>query len=75
MIQKNEPGAQREGVQMSLISQMSQVCKSDNGSECHMSQRDYNEAIRAYEHIELKEYPGTRECEFPGGDMWSRGDL
>ena len=60
---------------MSLISQMSQVSKSDNGSGCHMSQRDYNEAIRAYELNELKMNPGTRECEFPGGDMWSRGDL
>jgi hypothetical protein len=54
---------------------MSQVIKSDKGSECHMSQRDYNEAIRAYELNELKESPGTREFEFPGGDMWSRGDL
>ena len=40
-----------------------------------MSQRDYNEAICAYELNELKVNPGTRECEFPGGDMWSRGDL
>ena len=60
---------------MSLISQMSQVSKSDNGSECHMSQRAYNDAIRTYELIELKVNPGTQYREFPGGDMWSRGDL
>ena len=60
---------------MSLITQMNGVIKSDTGPECHMSQRAYNDAIRAYELIELKEYPGTREREFPGGDMWSRGDL
>lgn len=40
-----------------------------------MSQRGYKQAIHAYEHNELKEYPGTQSREFPGGDMWSRGDL
>ncbi len=60
---------------MSLITQMNGVIKSDTGPECHMSQRAYNDAIRAYELIKLKWCPGTREREFPGGDMWSRGDL
>jgi hypothetical protein len=40
-----------------------------------MSQRAYNDAIRTYELIELKVNPGTQYREFPGGDMWSRGDL
>jgi hypothetical protein len=40
-----------------------------------MSQRAYNDAIRTYELNELKRNPGTQIREFPGGDMWSRGDL
>ena len=60
---------------MSLITQMNGMIKSDKGSGYHMSQRAYNDAIRTYELIELKVNPGTQYREFPGGDMWSRGDL